>query len=268
MNEIWKPCPGFEGLYEVSSQGRVRGVDRYVRGSYGTTNFIAGRILSTPPRNKRSYPAASLQIQNKKHTKSVHRLVALAFHPNPNNLPEVNHKDGVKTNNKKSNLEWCTRLDNIHHAQTLGLMCTPFKEYIPQALALADQGLTRKEIGARLGFHEATVTIHIPEAPKQLGKRQCQQPPLGGKLEHAKELAALGLTRQEIAKQIGFSLPAVDKHLRGSTRQPGGRKAVTVTPELNRKICTLRLEGKSYGVIAKATGLNRSWVYTYLTALE
>lgn len=264
MNEIWKPCPGYEGHYEVSNQGQVRGVDRYVRGSHGTTNFIASKLLAISINKKRRYPTAALQKENRKHTKSVHRLVALAFHPNPNNLPEVNHKDGIKTNNWATNLEWSSRIDNIHHARDTGLMLTPFKEHIPQALELAAQGLTRKEIGAKLGFHWCTVAHHIQGAPTHSGMRQ---PPLGGKLDQAKELAAQGLTRPEIAKALGFSLQSVDKHLRGGPRQPGGRKAIIVTPELNQQMCSMRLEGKYYREIAAATGMELSWVCKYLNAL-
>jgi NUMOD4 motif/HNH endonuclease len=172
MNEIWKPCPGFEGRYEVSSQGRVRGVDRYVRAPYGKTRFVPSQQIHLDLNKKRKYIAAALQIQNKKHTKSVHRLVALAFHPNPNNLPEVNHKDGVRTNNSESNLEWCTRPDNISHAQALGLI--PIKKVkppyekppvlnglLPKTLALHAQGLTRKAISEQLGFSEGTIYKHL-----------------------------------------------------------------------------------------------------------
>lgn len=267
MNEIWKPCPGFEGLYEVSNQGQVRGIDRYVRGSYGTTTFVAGQAISTPPRSKRKYTAASLQKEGRKYTKSVHRLVALAFHPNPDNLPQVNHKDGIKTNNWAANLEWSSQIDNIHHAQATGLMPTPFKEHIQQALELASQGLTRKEIGEKLGFHVRTVISHIHGAPNQLGMRQPYKPALGGKLYQAKELAAQGLTRPEISKALGFSFQSIDKHLRGGPRQPGGRKSMVVTPELSKKMCSMRLEGKYYSEIAATTGLKLSWVYKYLNAL-
>lgn len=261
MNEIWKPIAGYEKLYEVSNQGRVRGVDRYVRGSHGTTNFVPGQLLSIAINKKRRYPAASLNKNGKQLNKSVHRLVALAFHPNPDNLPEVNHKDGIKTNNWATNLEWSTRADNIKHAQVTGLMETPFKEHVEKAKELAAQGLTRAEIGSQLGFHWQTVSSHIKGSPTQE-----HRPPLGGKLEQAKALAAQGLTRKEIAKQLAVSAQTVAWHLRGLPRQPG-QVAVVVTPELNQKICSMRLEGSTYQNIAEAIGTSRAWVYRYLNDL-
>lgn len=68
------------------------------------------------------YEYVTLRLNHKKRSFRVHRLVAEAFVPNPNNLPEVNHIDGNKTNNKSTNLEWCSHRDNIEHALNTGLI--------------------------------------------------------------------------------------------------------------------------------------------------
>ncbi len=95
--EEWRPVPGFEGAYEVSSFGRIRAARR--RGS-------AGGLLKIGKRN--GYPTVSLRKDGKYVSCSVHRLVALAFIENKNGYPCVNHKDETRDNNNVENLEWCS----------------------------------------------------------------------------------------------------------------------------------------------------------------
>lgn len=80
----------------------------------------SGRYLN-PQKKGKGYLGVSLRIDGKTVQKYVHRLVAEKYLPNPNNLPEVNHKDGDITNNDVSNLEWCSRQDNVNHAVATGL---------------------------------------------------------------------------------------------------------------------------------------------------
>lgn len=119
-SESWVPVPDFEGMYEVSDLGRVRSVSRITNDG----KKIRGRILSS--KNGR-YPCVTLYRCNIPVNFSIHRLVAQAFIPNPENLPEVNHKDGNKLNNSVCNLEWSTSSDNCNHAIANGLRCTSYK---------------------------------------------------------------------------------------------------------------------------------------------
>lgn len=119
MEEIWKPIKRYEGLYEVSNLGRVRSLTRSVRHTDHSTKVMQGQPLK-PYLQPDGYRVVYLWKKAKKKMHRINRLVAQAFIPNPNNLPQVNHKDEKKENDfvfinpdgtvdyEKSNLEWCT----------------------------------------------------------------------------------------------------------------------------------------------------------------
>lgn len=113
--EIWKPVveEGFEDSYEVSNFGRIRSVDRIVESKRGPLRY-KGKLIATPLNDDGYQIFNFCKARKKKHAK-VHQVVARAFIPNPNNLPEVNHKDENKANNHVSNLEWCTREYNMNY---------------------------------------------------------------------------------------------------------------------------------------------------------
>lgn len=99
MDEIWKDIPGYEGKYEVSNLGNVRSLN------YNHTGEIK---LLKQGTNKKGYKLVNLCKNGKQKCYLIHRLVAMTFIPNPNNLPIINHKDENKVNNNVKNLEWCT----------------------------------------------------------------------------------------------------------------------------------------------------------------
>ncbi len=115
MNEIWKDVIGFEGLYQVSNLGRVKSLDRKVNSRYGINRIISGKILKKLI-NTKGYLYVDLKRKCKGKKHLIHRLVAQAFIPNPENKPQVNHIDGNKQNNCVSNLEWNTISENQQHA--------------------------------------------------------------------------------------------------------------------------------------------------------
>lgn len=114
---LWKSICGYEGLYAVSDKGQVKSLSRTTTdGKHIKPKIIQGGMYPN------GYRFVSLRKNGKNETKMVHRLVAEAFIPNPENLPVVNHIDGNKENNSVSNLEWCTQRDNLKHAVVMGLV--------------------------------------------------------------------------------------------------------------------------------------------------
>lgn len=100
--EIWKDIPGYEDLYQASNFGRVKSLRR--------------NIIMLPRADKHGYLRVMLSVKGYRKYCQIHRLVAWAFIPNPENKPVVNHIDGDPRNNKVDNLEWCTQSENVLHA--------------------------------------------------------------------------------------------------------------------------------------------------------
>lgn len=118
-NEIWKPVKGYEGLYEVSNLGRVKSLDRVIIEKNGKKIAIKGKILSQQKNKRYGHRYVYLSKGSKPIKNYVHRLVAQAFIPNPDNLPQVDHIDGNTSNNCVDNLRFCTNYENCNYPLTI-----------------------------------------------------------------------------------------------------------------------------------------------------
>lgn len=114
MDETWKEVKGYENLYMVSNLGRIKSLARLTRKKNGSYYPVKEKILK-PITTTRGYKVVALPTGNGQRQFFVHRLVAIAFIPNPHNYPFINHKDENKSNNHVENIEWCTAKYNINY---------------------------------------------------------------------------------------------------------------------------------------------------------
>lgn len=127
--EIWKDIPGYKNYYQVSNIGRVRSLTRVVgfkRVGHKSKKTEIGKLKKLVP-DKNGYLRTSFYKDAKSIRRGAHQMVALAFIPNPDNKPFINHKNGIKTDNRVENLEWCTPEYNEKHATYNGLKASGSK---------------------------------------------------------------------------------------------------------------------------------------------
>ena len=112
--EVWKDVVGFEGYYQVSNLGRVRGLDRIIEYEDGRIYYMKGGMMKTTINNK-GYESLRLSKNHTRYNKTVHRLVIEAFIPNFDNKPCIDHINGIRTDNRIQNLRWVTYKENMNN---------------------------------------------------------------------------------------------------------------------------------------------------------
>lgn len=157
--EIWLPVKEYEGLYEVSNKGRIKVLERQTNVRYGTS--IRKEKLIKPSLNKVvNYLYIGLHKNGKYTNSRIHRLVAEAFIPNPENKKEVNHINGDKLNNSVENLEWNTPLENTRNAFKNGHNSKRIKlnfKKIKEIKELSEKGMKNSEIAKIYGVQRKSI---------------------------------------------------------------------------------------------------------------
>ena len=139
MEEKWVDIKNYEGLYQVSNLGRVKSLERdYIAGNGGIRHIEEHYLLQTI--TKKGYLRVTLLKNGERSTKQVHRLVAEAFIPNPNNKPQVDHIDGNKQSNSANNLRWATNKENCNNPNTICKNGHPQTEEWKQRMSILRKG--------------------------------------------------------------------------------------------------------------------------------
>lgn len=170
-SEVWKPITDYENLYLVSDHGNVFGVKR-------------GKCLRKRLSPK-GYPQVNLSKDGKLHTFRVHRLVATHFVPNPYNLPEVNHIDEDKCNNKVSNLEWCDRAYNVTYGNGMDKRLNSVRKPVVQFSKTNGEPLAAYESASQAQRTTGIRSVSISECCRGIRKSAG-----GFKWQFAKEVSA------------------------------------------------------------------------------
>lgn len=149
--EEWRDIAGYEGIYQASSLGRIRSLDRLV-GCGGGFKLHRGRVRRLGDNKGTGYLGITLSVDGKSRSRDVHRVIAETFIPNPNGLPCVDHIDADRHNNRVDNLRWVTQRENVRHSIELGrydmekrIECLLSKRTRENKLAALRHPLTRSD---------------------------------------------------------------------------------------------------------------------------
>lgn len=163
--EIWRDILELNSMYAISNKGRVKRKSRKVKSRGGFRNLK--ETIKPPQDNGKGYKQLYVQISGKRHLFYIHRLVAIYFIENPLKLDQVNHKDGIKSNNLVENLEWCDQKANMLHAKNSGLMKSGenhsnSKLKKDSVLALKrlhriNPKFNKRKVGIKLGVSDTTI---------------------------------------------------------------------------------------------------------------
>lgn len=173
-SEVWKDIEGYENYYQVSNMGRIKSLDRYLTSITGRSYFLKSKLMSFTTTDRGYLMVALCKGCITKHLR-VNILVAKAFILNPENKKEVNHKKGIKKDNRASELEWCTHKENMQHAhRELGIKMPKGEDSIHTLKFMVkypngniEQAIGVNETASKLGLFASSISLVLNNKQKQ-----------------------------------------------------------------------------------------------------
>ena len=200
IQEVWKDVKGFEGLYQVSDQGNVRSIFTEIKDKNGVAKKHKPQILKQSMTTTGYKKVEIRNLESKRKSMKVHRLVATAFIPNPENKPFINHIDSNPINNKLSNLEWCTGSENLYHAYKTRSKksYTHDTEKIKKLYADYLKSKSIFEVASKNNIHQGTLQRLFKENGFETSRYKYNT-----EVNKVISLIKSGLTNSEISKLLG-----------------------------------------------------------------
>lgn len=165
--EQWKDIESYEGMYQVSNTGRVKSLKRVTQFKGKDYTRTEQEKILTPAKHQKGYLKAQLRKNDKLKAFFIHRLVAQAFIPNPENKATVNHKNGIKTDNNVNNLEWLSNQENMKHAYDTGIRnndklheakLKPVAQYMKSGELVATYGSVKEAVEKNPTFRQGGIS--------------------------------------------------------------------------------------------------------------
>ena len=212
QDEVWKDIEGYEGLYQVSNFGDIKSLPKVRRNRSGT--YIQKEKLLKLSNTSTGYKKVELYKDKKRKSFKVHRLVAQAFIPNPENKREVNHIDGNKHNNKVNNLEWVTSSENKIHAFKMDLN--------PTKRDLDENEIIRMYCEEKMSIHQIAKELNVADCAiirrlkaNDIEIKSISEQKLGFDIDEVDLKEELkNKSKSQLARELGCSRITIYKHLK------------------------------------------------------
>lgn len=209
--EVWKDVKGYEGLYQVSSEGNLKSLDR-ISNFNGDLGIRKGKKLKLSETND-GYYRNQLYKNGKRENFYIHRLVAKAFIPKVDGKFHINHIDGNPKNNRVENLEWCTPKENTAHAYQNGLMPYKYSGDGEDIVSDYNSGKDMREIAKKYSIYHTTVKKILVENGVEIIRKKKKLLRTPEEIRMVVELRDKGFSFRRIAVEMGVSRPTIQKLL-------------------------------------------------------
>lgn len=207
MEEIWRDIPGYEGIYQVSCEGKVKSLSRKIIDKNNKKKQIKERIMKQQLFNTGYYKVKLTDCKGVTKNKFVHRLVLLTFLYHSEKV--VNHKDGIKTNNKLSNLEYVTSSENNKHAYDIGLKTSAVIKHGDQIIEYYLKGFTQREIMKKFNISGITLRKHLIDSGIEIRTNKVVNRKYDIDFQELETVFLKGVESKEIAKRFGVPISSI-----------------------------------------------------------